>query len=76
MYVYNLKGMLKRRCNFNDMVDKYGMPNTVSNNGNFYVFIKPCEPYQINILQLTLVGFEYIRTIDFMKSITNYIQKL
>ena len=37
-YVYNQKGILKKRVNFSDFITDYGRPIAVSNNGLVFIF--------------------------------------
>ena len=74
MYVYNMKGMLKFRSDFNDMVEKYGAPNTVSNNGRIYIFYHKAA-CRFNVINMTLEGFEFVKSIDFIACIKNFVQR-
>lgn len=75
MYVYNMKGMLKFRSDFNDIVEKYGVPNTVSNNGRIYIFYNKAK-CRFNVLNMTLEGFEFVKSIDFITCIKSYVQNV
>jgi len=55
-------------------VKAYGKPLTVSNNGRIFIF-KKSTSLILNILMLTLDGFDFIKSVDIMDNIVKYVEK-
>lgn len=74
-FIYTLKGILKDRVDFSDMVRKYGNPRQVSNNGMVYIF-KKTQNFKLNVILLSQGGLTFVKTIHIKDAIHNYIEHL
>ena len=52
-HVYSFAGILKNRVDYSDMIEKYGLPQSVSNNGRIFLF-KPPKKNKLNVMVMTL----------------------
>ena len=69
-YIFNLKGILKRRKDFSSLVKEYGAPSAVSNNGRVYIFKKRGGDV-LNIFNLSSKnGFEFVKNIKLETAIS------
>ena len=64
---------MRNRINFANLVDQYGPPKAVSNNGQIYIF-RQKEKQDFHICQLTNNGFELVKSFNIVDSIRDYIE--
>ena len=55
------------------LYEEYGSPSVVSNNGKIYIF-KQKHNTTLNVFSLTSDGFVFVKKIDVIKSVKNYVK--
>lgn len=74
-HIYNMKGILEHRVNFNDQVLEYGHEQAVSNNGKIFLFKKK-KSLTYHVLILRSDKFQHIKDIKVAEAIDEYVSKL
>lgn len=76
MYVYTETGILCERIKYNDITEKCGRPECISESGKYYLFHKSNVSTILNIVESSVYGMKIVYSIDLKEKVQKYISNL
>ena len=74
--VYSMSGILLNKVYFSHIVEKYGKPVQVSENGENFIFQDEKDPFKINLLCLNSTELIFMKTINIQEEMMDYITEI
>jgi len=73
-FIYSKAGLLLKRVEFFEDVEKYGVPIDVSPNGKIFIFQDQHKPSSLTIMELTFDSMRFVKTVNVNQAIKKYIE--
>ena len=76
MYIYDEAGLLRDKVRYQNIIDRCGRPEAVSENGHYMLLMKQGSSSELHIVKITVTGLHLVMSIDLKEHLTSYMRKV